>query len=76
MVCDMPEPRKFPSLDGCRKRFPWTHLEVDFALHPVDELVIQVGVTEKFLHALGFESLDSFFFFFSESASRVHVSQQ
>ena len=24
MACDMPEPCKFPSLDSCQKRFPWT----------------------------------------------------
>ena len=25
VVCDMPEPCKFPSLDSCQKRFLWTH---------------------------------------------------
>ena len=34
MTCDIPEPCKFPSLDSCRKRFLWTHTEVDLALHP------------------------------------------
>ena len=60
MACDMPQPCKFPSLDSCQKRFPWTHKEVDLALHSDVGLVLQVGDTEKFLHALGFESLDPF----------------
>ena len=53
VACDMPEPRKFPSLDSCRKRFLWTHKEVDLAPHPVVGLVLQVGDTEKFAHAHG-----------------------
>ena len=69
MACDMPGPCKFPFLDSCQKRFLWTHKEVDLALHPVVGLVLQKGDTEMFPHALGFRSL------FSESASRVHVSQ-
>ena len=70
-MCDMPEPCKFPSLDSCQKRFLWTHDQVDLAAHPVVDLVLQVGDTEKFPHALGFESLDPF----SESVVRVYVSQ-
>ena len=35
-------------------------MEVDLALHPVVGRVLQVGDTEKFPHALGFESLDPF----------------
>ena len=50
-------------------------MEVDLDPHPVAGLVLQLGDTEKFPHAHGFESLHPFFFFFSESASRVHVSQ-
>ena len=46
--------------------------EVDLAPHPVIGLVLQVEDTEKYLHALAFESLGPFFF---QSASRVHVSQ-
>ena len=52
----------------------WTHKEVDLAPHLVVGLVLQVGNTEKFPHALGFESLDLLLllllllFFFSESA--------
>ena len=38
-------------------------------------LMLQVGETEKFPQALGFESLDPFFFFFSQSASRAHVAK-
>ena len=70
MARDMPEPIKFPSLDSCQKRFPWTHKEIDIAPLPVVGLVLQD--TEKVSHALGFESLD---LLYSESASRAHVSQ-
>ena len=28
VACVMPEPCKFPSLDSCHKKFPWTHKEV------------------------------------------------
>ena len=70
-MCDMPEPCTFLSPDNCQKRFLWTHKKVDLALHTVVGLVLQVGDAEKFPRALGFESLDPF----SESASRVHVSQ-
>ena len=52
---------KFPSLDSCRKRFLWTHKEVDLALHPVSGLVLQRNSAEKFSQALGFESLDPYF---------------
>ena len=69
VVCDMPEPCEFQSLDSCQKRFLWTHKGVDLAPHPVVGLVLQVGDAEKFPQALGFESLDPFY---SESASRVH----
>ena len=34
VVCNMPEPCKFPFLDSCQKRFLWTHEEVDLAPHP------------------------------------------
>ena len=71
VACDMPEPCKLPSLDSCKTRFVQTHEGVDLAQKPVVGLVFQVGVTEKFPHALGFES----WILFSESASRVHVSQ-
>ena len=64
MSCDMTEPCKFPSLESCQKRFLWTHKEIDLAPHPVVGLELQVGDTEKFPHALSFESLDPFFFFF------------
>ena len=45
-----------------QKRFLWIHKEVDLAPHPVVGLVLHVGDTEKFPHALGFESLDPFFY--------------
>ena len=69
MACDMPEPFKFPSLDSCHKRFLWTHKGTGLAPHLVVGLVLQVGDAEKFPHALGFESLDAFFF--SPRISRV-----
>ena len=46
------------SLDSGHKRLLGAHKEVDFALHPVVALVLQVGGTEKFPQALGFKSLD------------------
>ena len=60
MAYDMPKPCKFPSLGVCKKRFLWVHKEVDLALHPVTGLLFQVGDAEKFLQALGLESLDPF----------------
>ena len=60
VVCDMPKPCKFPSLDSCKKCSLWTHKEVDFDPNPVAGLVLQVGDAEKFPHALGFEGLDPF----------------
>ena len=72
MACDVPEPCKFLSLDSCQKRFLWTNKEVDLAPHPVVGLVLQAGDEEKFPQAFDFENLAPFF---SESASRVHVSQ-
>ena len=53
VVCDMPEPSKFLSLNSGQKRFLWTHKEADLAPHPVVGLVLQVGDTEKFPQALG-----------------------
>ena len=61
MVCDMPEPCKFLSLDSCQKRFLLTHKKIDLAPHPVIGLVLQAGYTENCPHELGFESLDPFF---------------
>ena len=61
MVCDIPQPCKFPSLDSCQKRFLWPHKEVDLASHLVVGIVLQEGYAEKFPYAL--ESLDPFFFF-------------
>ena len=45
-----------------QNRFLWIYKEVDLAPYPVISLVLKVGDTEKFPHALGFESLDPFFF--------------
>ena len=56
MACDMPEPCKVSSHDSCQKRFPWTHKEVDLALHPVVGLVLHLGDVEKFPHTLGFRT--------------------
>ena len=58
---DKPKPCKFLSLDNYQKRFLWTHNEVDLAPHPVIGLVLQEEDAEKFLSALGFESLDPIF---------------
>ena len=71
VACDISEPCKCPSLDSRQTRFLWTYKEVDLAPYPVVNLVLQVEDAEKFLLALGFESLDPFF----QSASWVHVSQ-
>ena len=60
MACDMPEPCKFPSHDSGQKRFLWTLKGVDLAPHLVSGLMLQVGDVDKFLQALGFESLDPF----------------
>ena len=60
VACDSPEPCEFPSLDSCQKTFLWTH-KVALAQHPVVGLALQVGDTEKFPLALGFESLHYFF---------------
>ena len=60
VACDMPEPREFPSLDSCQKRFPWTHKEIDIAPLPVVGLVLKEGDTEKFSPAFGFEGLGPF----------------
>ena len=62
MACDMPEPCKLPSPDSCQKGFQCTHKEVDLALYPVTGLVLQVGDAKKSPYALGFKSLDPFFF--------------
>ena len=60
MACDVPESCKFRSLDSCQKKFLRTHKEVDLAPCPVIGLVLQVGDTEKFPQAFGFEGPDSF----------------
>ena len=75
MAYDMPRPCKFPSLDSCQKRFPWTHKEVDLALHPVVGLVLQVGDMEKCPHAPGFESWDPFFRV-SKQAPRFRTTEE
>ena len=72
VVCDMPEPCKFPSLDSCQKVFLWTHKEVDHAPHPVVGLVLQIRRCREVSSGTWFQKPRSFF---SESASRVHVSQ-
>ena len=60
VACNMPAKYKFPSLNICRKRFLWTHKEVDLAPHPVVGVVLQVGITKKFSQTFCFESLDFF----------------
>ena len=63
MECDMPEPRKCPSLDSCQRRFLWTHKEIDLTPHSVVGFVLQ-DEDEKFPQTLISESLDLFFSFF------------
>ena len=58
MAFGIPEPCKFPTPDSCQKRFLCAQQEVDHAPHPVVGLVLQAGDADKFLRALGFESLD------------------
>ena len=65
MARDMSESCKFPPLDSCLKRFLWIHKKVDLAPHQVVGLVLQVEDAERFPKALGFQSLDFFFFLFS-----------
>ena len=72
VVCDMPEPSRFPSLDSCQKWLLWTHHEVDLAPHPLIGLVLQVGDMEKFPQALDFDSLDPFFRVSAESMYHSH----
>ena len=61
MVCHMPEPCEFPSLESCQKMFMWSHKEADLAPHSVVCLVLREEDVEKFPQALGFESLNPFF---------------
>ena len=61
VACDMHEPREFPALDSCQKRFLRTHKGVDLAPHLVADLVFQVEDAEKFPQTLGFRDLDPFF---------------
>ena len=74
VLCNMLEPCKFLSFDSCQKRFLAIPSEIDLAPHPVVGLVLLVEDAEKFPQALGFESMNPFFF--SESSGRVHVSQR
>ena len=72
VTCDMPGPCMFLSLDRCQNGFLWTYKAVDLPPHSVVGLVLNGGDAEKFPHALSFEGPD---LLFSESTSRVHVSQ-
>ena len=69
VVCNVPKPCQFLFLDSYRKKFLWIHNEADLAPHQVIGLVIQVGDTENFCMHLVLKAL------FSETASRLHVSQ-
>ena len=71
MACDMPEPGKFPCLNSCQKMLLLTHKKVDLAPHPAKGLVLQVGNAGNFLKQL----VSKAWIPFTESASRVHVSQ-
>ena len=62
VVCD---------IDSCQKRFLWTHKEVDLAPHPVIALCSKYEIHRSFLRHL----VSKPWILFSESSSRVHVSQ-
>ena len=70
LTCNMPEPCKLSSLDICQKRLLWTHKGIDLTSHPIVGHVLQVGDAETFPRALGFESLDPFFFRVSKQGPR------
>ena len=72
LVCDMPKPCKFPSLDSCQEKFLWTYKEADLAPHPVVGRVLQVGDKRKVSSGAWFRKPG---YFFSEVAGMVHVSQ-
>ena len=60
-MCDMSDSCKLSFLDSCKKRFPWTHKEVDLAPHPVVSLVLQVVEdAETFRQTFSFEGLGRF----------------
>ena len=56
----MPEPREFPSLDSCQKKFLWANKVVDLAQHQVVGLVLQGGNAEKFSSGNWFRKPGSF----------------
>ena len=57
----MLKPYEILSLDGCPKRFLWTHKKVHLVLHLAVCFVLQAGYAEEFLwHLLGFQSLALF----------------
>ena len=72
VACDMPEPWKSPSYDSCQKRFLWTHKEA--ALSPATSRWSCAPSRRygKVSSCPWFRKPGSFF---SESTSRVHVSQ-
>ena len=61
MVCDMPEPRKFPSLDSCQTKFLWNHKAVDLAPRPVIGLVLQSRRYEEVSSSTWFRKSGSIF---------------
>ena len=63
-ACDRLEPCKFPSIDRCQRKFLWTQKDVDLALQPILDLVLQVREAKNFSQTLGLENLDLFFFSF------------
>ena len=72
-VRHMSEPCKFLSLDSRKKRFLLTYKEADLALYPVIGLVLQV---EDLLRSFLMHLVSKAWILFSESASRVYVSQE
>ena len=70
IVCDMSEPCKFPSLDSCQKRLLWAHKEVILLCAQLLVLWSKQEMQFFFRHLVS-----NAWIFFSQSASRVHVSQ-
>ena len=58
IVCDMPGPWQFLSLDICQNKFLWAYNAVD--LHQITGLVLHIGDAEKFPQTLRLKSLVSF----------------
>ena len=70
---DIPKLCKFLSFDNWQKRFLWAHKEVDLVPHPVIGCMLQVGGAERFLQAVGLESLDPFAFLLHAGSNIIKI---